>query len=286
MADDALPARRQRGEHRRRTTSGLPSRRAGRGGDVVAGQRQLPVRAAWRCRARSARSILQTLTASTCRPSSTTGSPHGEVAGVRATISRTGYTGEDGFEIFVPPAAGRARVARAARRPGAASNSSPCGLGARDTLRLEACMRLCGSDMDETTTRARGGPRLDRRLEEGPTSSAPTPARRRRPAASRGSWSAFEMQRPRHRAARPPGRARRRASRRRHQRHADAVPEEGHRHGDGARRARRASARAFDDRHPRPRRPRPSGARAVLQAPERQPDRTDPFRSRRCIRPT
>ena len=37
------------------------------------------------------------------RRSSTTGSRHGEVAGVRATISRTGYTGEDGFEIFVPP---------------------------------------------------------------------------------------------------------------------------------------------------------------------------------------
>jgi aminomethyltransferase len=75
----------------------------------------------------------------------------GEVASVRATISRTGYTGEDGFELFVPPT-DAARVWRALVDAGQTVDIRPCGLGARDTLRLEACMRLCGSDMDEQTT--------------------------------------------------------------------------------------------------------------------------------------
>jgi aminomethyltransferase len=75
---------------------------------------------------------------------------HGEVASVRATISRTGYTGEDGFEIFVPPqSADRVWLALLDSGRGAAV---PCGLGARDTLRLEAAMRLHGSDIDDTTT--------------------------------------------------------------------------------------------------------------------------------------
>jgi aminomethyltransferase len=75
----------------------------------------------------------------------------GEVAGVRATISRTGYTGEDGFEVFVPPAQAE-RVWDALLAAGSDAGILPCGLGARDTLRLEAAMRLCGSDMDEHTT--------------------------------------------------------------------------------------------------------------------------------------
>jgi aminomethyltransferase len=75
----------------------------------------------------------------------------GEVAGIRATVSRTGYTGEDGFEIFVPPAQAE-RVWDALIQAGSSLGLKPCGLGARDTLRLEAAMRLCGSDMDEHTT--------------------------------------------------------------------------------------------------------------------------------------
>ena len=75
----------------------------------------------------------------------------GEVASVRATISRTGYTGEDGFELFVPPG-DASRVWRALIDAGKSVDILPCGLGARDTLRLEACMRLSGSDMDEHTT--------------------------------------------------------------------------------------------------------------------------------------
>jgi aminomethyltransferase len=75
----------------------------------------------------------------------------GEVAGVRATVSRTGYTGEDGFEIFVAPAQAP-RVWQALLQAGAPHDIRPCGLGARDTLRLEACMRLYGNEMDETVS--------------------------------------------------------------------------------------------------------------------------------------
>src|SRR5881394_2531067 len=76
---------------------------------------------------------------------------HGEIANVRGTISRTGYTGEDGFEIFVPPAQAD-KVWLALLESGRSADVIPCGLGARDTLRLEAGMRLHGNDIDETTT--------------------------------------------------------------------------------------------------------------------------------------
>ena len=81
---------------------------------------------------------------------------HGEFAGVRGTVSRTGYTGEDGFEVFCPPAQAP-RVWNALLDAGAPHGIVPAGLGARDTLRLEASMRLCGSDMDETTTLLEAG---------------------------------------------------------------------------------------------------------------------------------
>src|SRR5258706_7498763 len=76
---------------------------------------------------------------------------HGEVAAVRATISRTGYRGEDGFEVFVPPQFAD-KLWLAILEAGHAYDLIPCGLGARDTLRLEAAMRLHGNDIDETTT--------------------------------------------------------------------------------------------------------------------------------------
>src|SRR4051812_4742483 len=76
---------------------------------------------------------------------------YGEVAGIRATISRTGYTGEDGFEVFVPPHSAD-RLWQSILDAGRAVDLIPCGLGARDTLRLEAAMRLYGNDIDETTT--------------------------------------------------------------------------------------------------------------------------------------
>jgi len=76
---------------------------------------------------------------------------HGEVAGVRATVSRTGYTGEDGFEVFVPPQSAD-KLWLAILEAGKTWDVIPCGLGARDTLRLEASMRLHGNDIDEATT--------------------------------------------------------------------------------------------------------------------------------------
>jgi len=81
---------------------------------------------------------------------------HGEVASARALVSRTGYTGEDGFEIFVPPAMA-ARVWQALLESGRDAGVIPCGLGARDTLRLEAGMRLHGSDINESTTPVEAG---------------------------------------------------------------------------------------------------------------------------------
>jgi aminomethyltransferase len=81
---------------------------------------------------------------------------HGEFAGIRGTVSRTGYTGEDGFEIFVPPAQAP-RLWQALLDAGQPFGILPAGLGARDTLRLEASMRLCGSDIDDTTTLVEAG---------------------------------------------------------------------------------------------------------------------------------
>ncbi len=75
----------------------------------------------------------------------------GEVANVRATISRTGYTGENGFEIFVAPQVAE-RLWEALLSAGAPAGFRPAGLGARDTHPLEAAMRLSGQDIDETTS--------------------------------------------------------------------------------------------------------------------------------------
>lgn len=74
-----------------------------------------------------------------------------EVNGTRSIVSRTGYTGEDGFEIYLPPQAA-ADLYQALLRAGGPHGLRPCGLGARDTLRLEARMLLYGNDVDETTT--------------------------------------------------------------------------------------------------------------------------------------
>jgi aminomethyltransferase len=75
----------------------------------------------------------------------------GEVLGREALVSRTGYTGEDGFEIYLPPAEAPA-LWTALLEAGEAEGIQAAGLGARDTLRLEACMALYGNDIDETTT--------------------------------------------------------------------------------------------------------------------------------------
>jgi len=75
------------------------------------------------------------------------------VAGVRGCIvARTGYTGEDGFEVFVPPEGAR-KLWDALLGKGVV----PCGLGARDSLRLEVAYRLYGNDMDEQHTPLEAG---------------------------------------------------------------------------------------------------------------------------------
>ena len=74
----------------------------------------------------------------------------GDVAGVSAVISRTGYTGEDGFEVMVKSES-VGQVWDAILEHGRASGVLPAGLGARDATRLEAALRLWGNDMDETT---------------------------------------------------------------------------------------------------------------------------------------
>jgi aminomethyltransferase len=79
-----------------------------------------------------------------------------EVAGVSAVISRTGYTGEDGFEIMV--ASDRVgEVWDAILERGRADGVLPAGLGARDAARLEAALRLWGNDMDETVNAFEAG---------------------------------------------------------------------------------------------------------------------------------
>jgi aminomethyltransferase len=71
----------------------------------------------------------------------------GSVDGAPAIVSRTGYTGEDGFEVYVAP-----DRAPSLMRKLVDAGAKPCGLGARDTLRLEAKMALYGNDIDDTTT--------------------------------------------------------------------------------------------------------------------------------------
>jgi len=74
------------------------------------------------------------------------GTAEGSVAGAPTLISRTGYTGEDGFELFIPT--GQAGAVWTALVD---AGARPCGLAARDVCRLEAGLRLYGSDMDEET---------------------------------------------------------------------------------------------------------------------------------------
>ncbi len=76
----------------------------------------------------------------------------GTVAGAPAFLARTGYTGEDGFEVMAD-ASGGLKIWQGLRDQGVV----PCGLGARDTLRLEAAMALYGQDVTEQTTPLEAG---------------------------------------------------------------------------------------------------------------------------------
>ena len=82
---------------------------------------------------------------------------HSRLANIDVFLSRTGYTGEDGFEVFIWKASlakpdNAVRLWNAVLEAGKTFGIEPCGLGARDTLRLEAGMCLYGNDIDESTT--------------------------------------------------------------------------------------------------------------------------------------
>jgi aminomethyltransferase len=96
--------------------------------------------------------ILQDLTDTDLSPLKAFRFVEGEVAGARTIISRTGYTGEDGFELYLSPD-DAPRVWREILEAGA----TPAGLGARDTLRLEAGMCLYGNELDPETTPLEAG---------------------------------------------------------------------------------------------------------------------------------
>lgn len=84
------------------------------------------------------------------------GCRHGDVAGVPALISRTGYTGEDGFELFIENEK-LGDVWDAILAKGKEAGVLPAGLGARDACRLEAALRLWGNDMDESVNAYEAG---------------------------------------------------------------------------------------------------------------------------------
>jgi aminomethyltransferase len=79
-----------------------------------------------------------------------------EVAGIDGLVARTGYTGEDGCEIFVKAESG-ARLFVAILEAGTADGLEPCGLGARDTLRMEAGLPLYGHELDRSTSPLEAG---------------------------------------------------------------------------------------------------------------------------------
>ena len=124
------------------------------------------------------------------------------MAGHPATVARTGYTGEDGFEIFV--AADRAAALwRRLIEAGKDTGLLPAGLGARDTLRLEAKMCLYGNDMDETTTLVEAGLGWIVSLDEAKGAfNGRAVLEAQKKAGRRASWSGFEVTGPRHRPPR------------------------------------------------------------------------------------
>jgi len=90
----------------------------------------------------------------------------GRISGVDATVSRTGYTGEDGFELYFS-ASQSVRLWNAIMEAGRPHGLLPAGLGARNTLRLEAKMLLYGNDIDRTTTLFEAGLGWIVKLEKG-----------------------------------------------------------------------------------------------------------------------
>jgi len=104
----------------------------------------------------AAQKILQPLTATPLQDVKSFYFLFGDVAGIRSLVARTGYTGEDGFEIFCE-AEEAEKLWNALLDAGAADGLKPAGLGARDTLRLERALALYGHELDDTTTPLEAG---------------------------------------------------------------------------------------------------------------------------------
>lgn len=100
---------------------------------------------------REAKAILEPLTGIDLDNMKTFRAARGSVAGVGALVSRTGYTGEDGYEIYTQ-SENPEKIWDALLEKGKVHGLLPIGLGARDTLRLEATLMLYGNDIDESTT--------------------------------------------------------------------------------------------------------------------------------------
>jgi len=100
--------------------------------------------------------ILQPLTSIALSPIKYYWFTTGKVLGVDCIISRTGYTGEDGFELYFDPEHSE-RVWEGLLEAGRGEGLIPCGLGARNTLRMEAGMALYGHEIDDTTTPIEAG---------------------------------------------------------------------------------------------------------------------------------
>jgi aminomethyltransferase len=98
-----------------------------------------------------AKQILQHLSTVTLDPIRYYHFTFGKVSGVDCLIARTGYTGEDGFEIYFAPEHSE-KLWNDLLQAGESAKMIPCGLGARNTLRLEAGMCLYGHEIDDTTT--------------------------------------------------------------------------------------------------------------------------------------
>lgn len=91
----------------------------------------------------------------------------GEVSSVRCLVARTGYTGEDGFELYCDPTEAEV-LWHALLENGRPRGLEPAGLGARDTLRLEKAYPLYGHELDETTTPLEAGLEWVTKLTKGP----------------------------------------------------------------------------------------------------------------------
>ena len=160
----------------------------------------------------------------------------GEVAGMPMIVSRTGYTGEDGFELY-HDVQYSLRLWDALM---AAGNVTPAGLGARDTLRLEMGMALYGNDIDDTVTPLEANLAWLVKLKKGDfVGSAVLEEQKANGVAKK--LVGFTLRRPQHRPPRLSGVRRERAERRGLQRHDEPHAGHPHRHvlpADGAEQGR------------------------------------------------